>query len=246
MGLQPIFTQTPAPMTQLTRSILLGLLIFGGEPGIRAQSYPPVCRNLAELQRAVQQDETQRMVELRSNCPTLLYELRYAGTNNFIRKNLYPARTRHTYLRQQPAQALKKVQEELQQMGLGLKIWDAYRPYQVTVAFWELIGDERYVANPAKGSGHNRGIAVDLTLVQASSGTELDMGTGFDHFSDTAHHSFRSLPPKVLENRTLLRNTMEKHGFKFYEEEWWHYSWPEPARYELLDIPFNRLKRLSH
>ncbi len=244
MGLHPIFTQNPVPMTQLTRSILLGLLIFGGEPGIHAQSNPRVCRNLSELRRAAQKDESQRMVELRSHIPSLLFELRYAGPNNFIHQNLYPARTRHTYLRQQPAEALKKVQEELQQKGFGLKIWDAYRPYHVTVAFWKLIGDERYVANPAKGSGHNRGIAVDLTVVQAGNGLELDMGTEFDHFSDTAHHSFRSLPSKVLENRTLLRSTMEKHGFKYYEEEWWHYSWPEPTRYELLDISFNRLKRL--
>lgn len=232
-------------MSRLLRSILMGWLLSGGCPTSEAQTSPPVCGRLTELRKAVQQDEDQQLMELKSLCPTLTYELRYAGKNNFVRKNMYPARTRHTYLRKKPALALKKVQEELQANGLGLKIWDAYRPYRITVAFWELIKDERYVANPAKGSGHNRGIAVDLTLIRSTDAAELDMGTGFDHFSDTAHQSFQSLPREVLQNRTLLRTLMEKHGFRAYEEEWWHYSWPNPARYELLDIPFSKMKKLG-
>ncbi|MBM3432728.1 MAG: M15 family metallopeptidase [Bacteroidetes bacterium] len=207
------------------------------------QAQLTVCRSIQDLQKTVQKDEDQQLVELKSVCPNLIYDLRYASKNNFVRQNMYPARTRTTYLRKQPALALKRVQEELQSSGLGIKIWDAYRPYGVTVAFWELIGDERYVANPAKGSGHNRGIAVDLTLIQTNDGTELDMGTGFDHFSDTAHHQFRALPVHILNNRALLRTIMEKHGFKAYEEEWWHYSWPDSIRYEILDIPFAKLKK---
>lgn len=221
--------------------LLLSCMVWFSE--IYAQ--PPVCSSLQELQKTVQQDEDQQMVELKSICPSLVYDLRYATKNNFVSRNMYPLRTRITFLRKQPALALKRVQEELQSSGLGIKIWDAYRPYGVTVAFWDLIGDERYVANPAKGSGHNRGIAVDLTLIQTNNGIEMDMGTGFDHFSDTAHHQFRNLPMGVLKNRALLRSTMEKHGFKAYEEEWWHYSWPDPIRFELLDIPFSKLKRQS-
>jgi D-alanyl-D-alanine dipeptidase len=83
-----------------------------------------------------------------------------------------------------------------------------------------------------------------LTLIELPSGKEIDMGTGFDHFSDTAHHSFNQLPIQVSSNRNLLRTTMEKYGFKYYEEEWWHYSWPDPARFEVLDIPFEKLKRM--
>jgi D-alanyl-D-alanine dipeptidase len=103
---------------------------------------------------------------------------------------------------------------------------------------WELVHDERYVANPANGSGHNRGISVDLTIVDLVSGRELDMGTGFDNFTDSAHHSFASLPASVLRNRRLLKATMEKYGFKALETEWWHYSWPNDHRYDVLDIGF--------
>ena len=185
------------------------------------------------------------MLELKELSPTLLYELRYASNNNFVGRHMYPTKTKTTFRRKEPAMALKKVQEELAGIGLGLKIWDAYRPYSVTVAFWELIGDERYVANPAKGSGHNRGVAVDLTLVDIKNGQEIPMGTGFDHFSDTAHHGFKELPPHILQNRIFLKSIMEKHGFKPYAEEWWHYSWPDPQRFEILDIPFKKLKRLN-
>jgi len=203
-----------------------------------------VCRSVKDLQKSIQKDEENRLFELKTLIPSLKYELRYAGTDNFVGRPMYPRNTQITFLRKSPASALKRIEEELNQQGLGLKIWDAYRPYSVTVAFWDLIGDERYVANPAKGSGHNRGIAIDLTIVDKKSGQECDMGTGFDHFSDTAHHSFQSLPKAVLQNRALLRNLMEKNGFKAYEEEWWHYSWPDPIRFEVLDIPFSKLKRV--
>ena len=103
--------------------------------------------------------------------------------------------------------------------------------------------DERYVAHPAKGSGHNRGIAVDLTIIKLSTGKELEMGTGFDNFSDTAHHTFTALSAEILQNRNLLRNLMEKYGFKIYPEEWWHYSLPDAAKYEILDLEFKKLKK---
>ncbi|HYE55097.1 MAG TPA: M15 family metallopeptidase, partial [Chitinophagaceae bacterium] len=125
--------------------------------------------------------------------------------------------------------------------GYGLKIWDAYRPYSVTEKFWEMVKDERYVANPAKGSGHNRGLAVDLTIINLATGKELDMGTGFDNFTDTAHHTFTQLSPTVLENRKLLRQTMESCGFTAFESEWWHYFLPNPGHYTILDIPFKKL-----
>ena len=97
------------------------------------------------------------------------------------------------------ARALGRVQQELNEKDLSLKIWDAYRPYSVTEKMWELIKDERYVADPKKGSGHNRGIAVDLTIIDRTTGKELDMGTGFDNFTDTAHQTFKNLPPEILK-----------------------------------------------
>lgn len=128
-------------------------------------------------------------------------------------------------------------------MGLGLKIFDAYRPYAVTEKFWELVHDERYVANPANGSGHNRGTSLDLTIIYLENGQELNMGTGFDNFTDTAHHSFTNLPESILQNRMLLKSLMEQNGFKALETEWWHYSLPNSKQYELLNLSFKKLSR---
>lgn len=185
------------------------------------------------------------MVELKSIIPDIVYELRYASKNNFTSRRMYPAKTRNTYMRLKAALALQLVQNKLKPQGYGLKIWDAYRPYSVTEKFWDLVKDERYVANPAKGSGHNRGIAVDLTIIELATGKELDMGTDFDNFSDTAHHSYTNLSAEVLRNRKLLRDAMEGAGFVFFESEWWHYSLPNPSKYELLDLSFALLKK-SH
>ena len=175
--------------------------------------------------------------------PTLIYDLRYASTNNFMQRIMYPDHNGKTFLRKPVADALTKVQEELNRMGLGLKIFDAYRPFAVTVKFWELVKDERYVANPAKGSGHNRGVAVDLTIIDLKTLAELNMGTGFDNFTDTAHHTFTALPEEVLHNRLLLKSIMEKYGFVALESEWWHYYLANGNRFELLDISFEKLKK---
>ncbi|MFL5741981.1 MAG: M15 family metallopeptidase [Flavisolibacter sp.] len=182
------------------------------------------------------------MMELKSLVPGLRYDLRYATTNNFTGKKLY-SEGNHTYLRLPVARALQEIQIELNEKGLALKIFDAYRPYSVTEKMWTLIHDERYVANPAKGSGHNRGLAVDLTIIYLKTGAELNMGTGFDNFTDSAHHTFKSLPPEILINRLLLRQQMEKHGFAALETEWWHYSWPNDRNYEVLDLDFRKLEK---
>jgi D-alanyl-D-alanine dipeptidase len=226
----------------------LGLLIFSTilSTYITAQentyNRPPVTDKWDIYKKQVKEDSAKKMVELKKMIPGIVYDLRYATINNFMKRLMYPAGTTTTFLRLPAAVALQKVQEELAAAGLGIKIYDAYRPYAVTVKFWELVKDERYVANPAKGSGHNRGIAVDLTIINKTTGKELNMGTGFDNFSDTAHHTFTSLPEEVLQNRLLLKNTMEKYGFKAYTEEWWHYAIPNGAKYEILDIAFRKMK----
>lgn len=184
------------------------------------------------------------MIELKDFIPGIHYELHYASSNNFTKRQLYK-NNESTFLRLPAAKALRQVQLELQRLGYGLKIYDAYRPYQVTKRMWDLVKDERYVANPAKGSGHNRGLAVDLTIMDLTSGKELNMGTPFDNFTDTAHHSFTHLDSNVLKNRALLRTLMEKHGFRALETEWWHYSWPNDRRYDVLDIDFAPLRSAS-
>ncbi len=182
------------------------------------------------------------MVDPETLIPGLIYDLRYATEQNFTGKRMYPKGTQSSFLRVAAALALKKAADSLRQYGLGIKIFDAYRPFQVTVRFWKLIKDERYVANPSKGSGHNRGIAVDLTLYELKSGAELNMGTGFDNFSDTAHHSFENLPAPIAKNRLLLKRVMMQAGFNALETEWWHYALPNPSAYSILDIPFKKLK----
>lgn len=204
---------------------------------------PPVISKWQDYQALVQQDSSQKMVELKTLMPAIVYDLRYAGENNFMHRRMYEKGTKSTFLRLPVARALQEVERELATKGMGIKIFDAYRPYSVTVKFWELVKDERYVANPAKGSGHNRGISVDLTLINKATGKELDMGTGFDNFTDTAHHTFTNLSAEVVQNRQLLKTVMEKYGFKSLESEWWHYFLPESARFALLDIPFDKLKK---
>lgn len=196
-----------------------------------------------EYKRQVKADSSKEMVELKSAIPGIVYDLRYATTNNFMQRLMYPAKTRFTFLRLDAVNALKHVQLKLNEMGLGLKIFDAYRPYAVTEKFWELVHDERYVANPANGSGHNRGTSVDLTIIYLENGQELNMGTGFDNFTDTAHHSFTNLPESILQNRMLLKSLMEQNGFKALETEWWHYSLPNSKQYELLNLSFKKLSR---
>lgn len=204
---------------------------------------PPLTDKWDTYKKQVKADSSKKMVELQELIPGIVYDLRYATVNNFMKRLMYPAGTKHTFLRSVAAKALQKIQQELKDKGLGLKIYDAYRPYSVTVKFWELVKDERYVANPARGSGHNRGVSVDLTIINLQTGKELNMGTGFDNFTDTAHHTFTRLPQEVLQNRALLKSMMEKYGFKALESEWWHYAIPESSKYEILDIDFKKLKK---
>ena len=197
-----------------------------------------------ELQRIVKGNPGKAMTDLQKKIPWLLLDLRYATDNNFMRMRLYP-KINTTYLRKTAADSLIIVQKDLNGRGLGLKIFDAYRPYSVTERMWEPIKDDRYVADPKKGSNHNRGVAVDLTIIDLKTGKELNMGTGFDNFSDTAHHTFTGLPEEILQNRLLLKKVMESHGFKAFDTEWWHYSLPNATDFELLDIGFVEMKKLN-
>jgi D-alanyl-D-alanine dipeptidase len=222
------------------RILILSSTLLFTDPGIYAQdssfTRPPVTNDWKEYKAQVLHDSSKKMLELREFIPSIHYDLRYATTNNFMHRRMYPKGTRHTYMRAPAVRALQRVQQSLDSLGLGLKIFDAYRPYAVTVKFWELVKDERYVANPSKGSGHNRGIAVDLTIIHKVDGRELDMGTGFDNFTDTAHSTFTALPGAVMENRNLLKRLMERNGFVVLETEWWHFYLPESAKYEVLDL----------
>ena len=203
-----------------------------------------VIKNVKTYKTVTAASDSQLLKGLKNYLPGIILDLRYATTNNFMNKKLYPPTT-DTYLRIPAADALQRVQQELMIRHLNLKIFDAYRPYSITEKMWKPIHDDRYVADPRKGSNHNRGIAVDLTIVDDNTKQELDMGTGFDNFSDTAHHNFTALPQVVLQNRALLKNVMEKYGFKSFDTEWWHYSLPNINDFDLLDLSFRKLKKIT-
>jgi zinc D-Ala-D-Ala dipeptidase len=203
-----------------------------------------VISSTATLQKTVLHNPGKAMVDLKKAVPGIVLDLRYNTANNFMHTRLYTG-AHTTYMRKPATEALAKVQMKLKEKGMGLKIFDAYRPYSVTEKMWEPVQDDRYAADPKKGSGHNRGTAVDLTIINLSTGKELPMGTGFDNFSDTAHHAFNNLPEIVLQNRLLLKKLMEENGFKPLDTEWWHYSLPNAKEYELLNISFEALGKID-
>jgi len=172
-----------------------------------------------------------------------VFDLRYATPNNFTKETLYPIA--RAWLRPAPAQALAAVQKDLKAMGLGLKIYDAYRPLSVQWKMWDLIQDERYVSNPSKNAGrHTRGTAVDVALVD-SSGRDLPMPSGFDDFSERAHGDYAGATPEEAKNRALLKEVMEKHGFTVLPTEWWHFDFKDWKTYPPMDIPLDALEK-SH
>ena len=152
----------------------------------------------------------------------IVLDLRYASENNFTKKQIYPCG--RCFLRPELASRIKTMQKEIQnRYGMRLKLFDCYRPKPAQQKLWDIVPDEKYVTNPAKGSMHNRGLAVDVTLVDIV-GIELDMGTPFDFFGRKAHVNYFNHPEHVLKNRKILRKMMEIHGLKGIQSEWWHYS----------------------
>ena len=201
-----------------------------------------VINNNRFYKQSVKMDSSHRMVALDKILNPTITAFYYATINNFTKQVLY--KNPKAYLRLEAANAIKKVQDTLLTLGYDIKIFDSYRPYTVTKKMWEIVPDDRYAANPANGSGHNRGVAIDLTLINTKTGNELEMPTPYDSFSDTAHHNFMQLPKDILKNRALLKNTMEQYGFVALDTEWWHYYLPQPKRYELLDLSFKQMKRV--
>ena len=139
------------------------------------------------------------------------------------------------------AEALAAVQHELAARGLGLKVFDGYRPYRVTEAMWEPIQNPDFVADPKEGSKHNRGCAVDLTIVDAKTGADISMPTPYDDFTPRAGYAFADLPADVLEHRALLRGVLERHGFEAIDSEWWHFDYQDWRSYRIGNQTFEQL-----
>jgi zinc D-Ala-D-Ala dipeptidase len=180
------------------------------------------------------------LVDLEKYIPALVLDIRYATTNNFTKEKIY--NLAKAYARKPVAEALKKVQAELNTKGLGIKIFDAYRPYKATVKFYEVYKDTTYVASPYRGSRHNRGCALDLTIINLKTGEELKMPTEYDSFRKEAWPSTPVSDPVVRNNRQMLIQVMEKNGFKVNSSEWWHYDFKGWRNFEVLDIDFEELQ----
>lgn len=171
---------------------------------------------------------------------SLIIDLRYATKNNFTREVMYSLPK--CFIRKKVAAKLVIVQKNLKKRGLGLKIYDAYRPLSVQRKFWEILPDPRFIADPAVGSKHNRGAAVDLTLIDRL-GKELPMPTPYDDFTKKAHRNFIDLPQEVLENRQLLEQVMQDQGFLPLPTEWWHFDDEEWESYPVEDLSLEEIDR---
>ncbi len=179
------------------------------------------------------------LADIRQVSPNIRLDIRYATSNNFTRQKIYDEAA--CFLRPEVARRLDAVERDLEKRGLGLKVYDCYRPLSVQKRFWALVPDERYVANPAKGSRHNRAAAVDLTLVTRD-GRELRMPTGYDDFTEAAHRDYNQIPEEAIRNRRTLEEAMTRHGFIPLPTEWWHFDAEGWERYGVLDVPFSRLR----
>jgi len=195
---------------------------------------------LAEYKESVARNPDNELINLEKFIPDVVLEIGYATTSNLTGEKVY--NLPRAYARKPVAEALKKIQADLKRKGLGLKIFDGYRPYSATVKFYELFGDTTYVASPYKGSRHNRGCALDLTLINLKTGKELQMPTGWDSFTKEAWPSTPVADPTIRANRKLLIDTMEKFGFTVYESEWWHFDFVGWQKFEVLDIDFEELE----
>lgn len=184
--------------------------------------------------RAVELNPTV-FVDIRSINPRIALDIRYATRNNFVKETLYPQA--RCILRASTAQQLSQVQTDLEKRGLGLKVYDCYRPLSVQKRLWQIKPDERYVANPANGSRHNRGAAVDLTLVDRT-GKELLMPTEFDDFTERASRSYNDLPAEAIKNRQLLEDAMVRAGFIPLSTEWWHFDGKGWQNFSVRDVAF--------
>jgi D-alanyl-D-alanine dipeptidase len=160
-------------------------------------------------------------VNLKDYSHNFVYDMKYATEDNFLKAKVYDCA--ECYLRYKTVKALINANDQFMKRGFKIKLFDCYRPLDVQKKMWSIISDPQYVANPSKGSIHNRGGAVDISLVNFD-GQEVNMGTTFDFFGKEASHDFNGLSKSIKSNRKLLRKIMIEAGFNSFDSEWWHYN----------------------
>ena len=176
---------------------------------------------------------TSELLDIQSIAPQIQVDLKYATVDNFTGQVVYNFHS--CLLLEEVVLRLRDVQGELETMGLGLKVWDGFRPIAAQWKFWKLVPDERYISDPRKGGRHSRGTAVDLTLI-TKDGQELPMPSVFDDFSEKAHRDYMGATSAEIANRVLLETGMEKHGFIGLSTEWWHFDLVGWENHPVLDI----------
>jgi zinc D-Ala-D-Ala dipeptidase len=182
------------------------------------------------------------LVELVKLDSTLKLDIRYAKSNNFVGRPVYTES--RAFLQRPAATALVEVNKELRKLGYGLLIFDGYRPWSVTKLFWDITSEEnhKFVADPSKGSRHNRGCAVDLSLFELSTGKEVEMPGGYDEMTERSYPDYKGGTDQQRKMRDLLRSKMEAHGFRVNENEWWHFDFKDWKSYKIQNIPFSEIR----
>ena len=207
-----------------------------------------VCLLIAGAIASAQPDESKGkfrpddLVELIKLDSTIKLDIRYATSDNFMKRQMYTQA--RAFLQRPAAEAVVRVNRKLQEKGLGLLVFDGYRPWVVTKQFWDETPPEKrsFVADPQKGSKHNRGCAIDLSLYNLKTGREIHMPSPYDDFTVNASPQYRGGTSSQRKMRDLLREAMEMEGFKVDPGEWWHFDFKDWREYRVLDIPFERMK----
>lgn len=181
------------------------------------------------------------LVELTALDRSIKLDIRYAGENNFAKRKVYGEA--RAFLQRPAALAVARAHRALAKHGYGLLIFDGYRPWSVTKIFWDITSPDKrnFVANPAKGSKHNRGCAVDLSLYDLKTGREVKMPSEFDEFSERAYPNYAGGSPEERRTRDLLRRVMEKQGFRVNDDEWWHFDYKDWRKYRVENIAFSAI-----
>ena len=181
------------------------------------------------------------MIELINLDNTIKLDIRYARSDNFVGRQVYPEA--RAFLQRPAAKAVLRVHRKLAEKGLGLVIFDGYRPWAITKVFWEVTSEDKrkFVANPATGSRHNRGCAVDLSIYDLKTGKEIEMPSDFDEFTERASPDYKGGTVKERKNRDLLRSLMEAEGFTVNSNEWWHFDYRDWKEYPIFDIAFSEI-----
>nr|WP_319999558.1 M15 family metallopeptidase [uncultured Draconibacterium sp.] len=229
--------------TKILALLLLNAFLFScaskSTPEHRNPYNLPLVNTVKEYKTQVAENQEMKLVDLEKELKNVVLDIRYATSNNFTKEVIY--QSPKAYARKPVVAALKLVQDSLASLNLGLKIYDAYRPYAATLKFYEVYPDPDFVASPKAGSRHNRGCAVDVSLVNLTTKQELKMPTAFDDFSEKAHSDYPNLPETALKNRTILIGVMSHFGFSVISSEWWHFDFNGWEDFPLMDLSFEEL-----